>query len=331
MVAGRARPTMRCLRGDLVLPVPRVDTPLDEITHPLLAKASERFADDQTPQERISAIDDQVLFKVKIQRWRGAVWVDADLPWLVAAGQREEGSPEDFYAALAARGHSARAHYNAEHSPPLSSTTYSGYLLPGHEDDLRWQAEAAARTERRLRTTVHDLVRRSLLDGHEQAVMLDGAALGVQVLADQGHETYVAIRIIGSVPRRLVATILSLIPGCRTSSKPFTRSSTKRPLRWTEPDSSCRRISPAQNASPHSERQIARDDGLKNESRSAPRIRRSQPSNKLIAPDPLSRPLGQTLIRRTVANREFAWHRQPLHQVPGMRGANRRRVLSGAG
>jgi hypothetical protein len=215
MVAGRARPTMRCLREDLVLPVPRVDTPLDEITHPLLAKASERFADDQTPQERISAIDDQVLFKVKIQRWRGAVWVDADLPWLVAAGQREEGSPEDFYAALAARGHSARAHYNAEHSPPLSSTTYSGYLLPGHEDDLRWQAEAAARTERRLRTTVHDLVRRSLLDGHEQAVMLDGAALGVQVLADQGHETYVAIRIIGSVPRRLVATILSLIPGCQ--------------------------------------------------------------------------------------------------------------------
>ena len=31
---------------------------------------------------------------------------------------------------------------------------------------------------------------------------------------DQGHETYVAIRIIGSIPRRLVATVLSLIPGC---------------------------------------------------------------------------------------------------------------------
>ena len=34
----------------------------------------------------------------------------------------------------------------------------------------------------------------------EHAAMLDGAALSVQVLADQGHETYVAIRIIGSVP-----------------------------------------------------------------------------------------------------------------------------------
>jgi hypothetical protein len=118
-VAARARPTLRCLREDLALPVPSVDIPLDEITHPLLAKATERFADAETPRERISAIDDRVLFKVKVQRWRGAVWVDAGLPWLVAAGQREEGSPEDFYAALAARGSAARALYNAERSPPL--------------------------------------------------------------------------------------------------------------------------------------------------------------------------------------------------------------------
>lgn len=71
----RARPTLRCLREDLSLSLPHVDIPLDEIIHPLLAKAAERFADDQTPQERISAIDDEVLFKVKIQRWRDAVWV----------------------------------------------------------------------------------------------------------------------------------------------------------------------------------------------------------------------------------------------------------------
>jgi hypothetical protein len=159
-----------------------------------------------------------VLFKVKIQRWRGAAWVDEDTAWLVAAGKREEGSPADFYAALAARGSAARARYNAEHSPPLSSATYSGYLLPGHEDDLRWRAEAAAWSERQLRTTVLDLVRQSLLDGREHAAILDGAALGVQVLADQGHETYVAIRIIGSIPRRLVAIILSLIPGCQSDA-----------------------------------------------------------------------------------------------------------------
>jgi hypothetical protein len=213
-MAGHARPTLRCLRDDLGLAVPHADILLEEVSHPLLAKATERFADDETSQERIAAIDDQVLFKVKVQRWRGAVWIDAGIPWLVAAGQREEGSPDDFYASLAARDKTARARYNAEHSPPLTTTTYTGDLLPDRADELRWKAEAAARTERRLRVVVHDLVRRSLLDGSEHASMLDGAALGIQVLASQGHETYVAIRIIGSVPRRLVAIVLSLVPGC---------------------------------------------------------------------------------------------------------------------
>lgn len=53
MAARRVRPTMRRLREDLALPIPRAGTPLDEVTHPLLAKAAERFASDQTPQERI--------------------------------------------------------------------------------------------------------------------------------------------------------------------------------------------------------------------------------------------------------------------------------------
>ncbi|MBL7492549.1 hypothetical protein I6A60_02235 [Frankia sp. AgB1.9] len=217
-MARQARPTLRCLREDLALAVPRVDTPLEDIGHPLLAKVSDRFADDDTPQERIAAVDDQVLFKAKVQRWRGAVWVDAGIPWLVAAGQREEGSPDDFYAALAARATAARARYNAGHSPALTTATYTGDLLPGRQDELRWSAESAVRAERTLRSAVHRLVRESLLDGQEHAVMLDGAALGMQILADQGHETYVAIRIVGSVPRRLVATILSLVPGCQADA-----------------------------------------------------------------------------------------------------------------
>lgn len=45
--------------------------------------------------------------------------------------------------------------------------------------------------------------------------MPDGAALGIQILAEEGYSTYVAVRIIGSVPRRLAATIPSLVPGCR--------------------------------------------------------------------------------------------------------------------
>jgi hypothetical protein len=214
VVAEPTRPTLRCLREDLGLAIPPVNRPLDEIDHPLVRKAVESFAEPDTPHERIRAIDDQVLFKVKVQRWRGAVWVEADLPWLVAGGQREDGSADDFYTALEASAAAARAHYNTDHTPALTTTTHTGYLLPGREDDLRYRAEEATRTERRLRPIVHDLVRRSLLDGHEHAVMLGGAALGVHVLADQGHETYVAIRIIGSVPKRLAAIIVSMVPGC---------------------------------------------------------------------------------------------------------------------
>jgi len=51
----RARPTLRCLREDLRQAVPPVNTPLDEVPHPLLAKASERFANDGTHQERIAS------------------------------------------------------------------------------------------------------------------------------------------------------------------------------------------------------------------------------------------------------------------------------------
>ena len=68
---------------------------------------------------------------VKAQRRRGAIWVDAGISWLVAAGWWEEGSPEDFYAFLAARGKTARARDNAEHFPPLTGTAYIAGLRPG--------------------------------------------------------------------------------------------------------------------------------------------------------------------------------------------------------
>jgi hypothetical protein len=37
----------------------------------------------------------------------------------------------------------ARARYKAERSPPLSTTTYTGNLLTGHEDELRYYAPNA--------------------------------------------------------------------------------------------------------------------------------------------------------------------------------------------
>lgn len=106
------RPTLRCLREDLSLAIPSARIPLDEVDHPLLRKAAEQFAVAEAPHERISAIDDVVLFKVKTGRWRGAVYDSGPAAevqdWLVAAGNREEGSPDDFYAALYSQARAAR-------------------------------------------------------------------------------------------------------------------------------------------------------------------------------------------------------------------------------
>ncbi|MBT3166944.1 hypothetical protein HTV80_28175 [Streptomyces sp. Vc74B-19] len=208
------RPTLRCLREDLGRPLPPVTVPLDEIDHPILAKAGEQFADSDTKHERIRAIDDQVLFKVKVQRWRGAVWIDADLPWLVAAGRREDGSGNDFYAALEAEGRAARARYNVAHADALRTETSTAHLLPAREDHVRYQAEAAVRFARRLRVTLLDLARASLRDGREHAVEFDTFTIGLQVRADDGHETYLAVRITGSVPPNVTPLILRHVPGC---------------------------------------------------------------------------------------------------------------------
>jgi len=210
----RTRPTLRALREDLKLPVPPLDVPLDEVDHPALAKAAEQFADPNAGHERIRAVDDQVLFKVKVQRWRGEVWTDATAPWLVAAGTREAGSPDDFYAALASEAQAARSRYNREHSKPIGADTYVGPLLPGRDDYDRYAFEANTRLRRQIRDTVRHLVRASLRDGHEHTAHQGGYVLGIQVRADHGHETYVAVRIVGDPPADLVGVILARVPGC---------------------------------------------------------------------------------------------------------------------
>jgi hypothetical protein len=214
----RARPTLRCLRDDLKLAAGSADVPLDEIDHPLLTKTNEQFADPTTPHDRIAAIDDEVLFKVKIQRWRGAVWTDdpsADVRiWLVAAGWREDGAVTDFYTALAAGAKTTRSRYNATHAQAITASTYTAHLLPDDADRARFRAESAARFERKLAAAVRDLCRASLLDGHEHTATLGGAVLGIQIRASRDHETYVAVRIIGSVPDALSVIVLDLVPGC---------------------------------------------------------------------------------------------------------------------
>ncbi|MGQ4330784.1 hypothetical protein [Streptomyces hayashii] len=179
-----------------------------------MAKARDHFADDGAGHERIRSIDDEVLFKVKIQRWRGAVWTDEDLPWLIAAGQREDGSPDDFYSALETTARAARAHHNANNRQALSTKTYVGHLLPDQSDRDRHQLETGARLVRDLAAAVRELTRGSLHDGHEHAADFPAFRLGIVVRADDGHETYAAVHITGSVPDDLIAVILRHLPGC---------------------------------------------------------------------------------------------------------------------
>jgi hypothetical protein len=209
------RPTLRCLRDDLGVDLPPVDDPLDEVGHPLLRKAAGQFGQAEGPRERIRSVDDHVLYKVKTGRWRGAVWIDSyRQPWLVAAGRREEGSPEDFYEALAASARAARGRHNTSHRPPLTTDTHVGYLLPTRDDRDRNAAENHARLLRDIETTVHRLTRASLLSGREHQAEIAAAALSILVRAGQDNETYVALRIIGSVPDNLLLVVLDTVPGC---------------------------------------------------------------------------------------------------------------------
>jgi hypothetical protein len=210
-----ARPTLRCLTDDLRVAIPPVEQPLDEIDHPLLAKARDQFADPTSPHERIRAIEDEVVFKVKIQRWRGAVWRDGqDLAWVIAAGTREDGSPDDFYAALTKQAQAARSNYNSGHSKPLTADTYVGVLLPGTDDVKRYRLEAGTRMLRLLTQMVRELTVATLCDGHEHSAELGTFVLGIQVRADNGYATYVAVRITGSAPDNIVQLILARVPGC---------------------------------------------------------------------------------------------------------------------
>ncbi|GII76491.1 hypothetical protein Sru01_14730 [Sphaerisporangium rufum] len=212
------RPTVRCLREDLgITKLPPARMPLDEIDHPLIRKASAQFAGDGSG-ERIASVDDNVLLKVKIQRWRGAVWPDNRGPWLVAAGRREDGSPDDFYAVLAERGRQARKAYNGSHTRTLTTDTYTDGLLPGPLDEARLRLEEAERLVVRMEVCVRSLVVQALLSGREQREDLSGCTLAVLVRADEGHETYVGIRIIGRLAIAEQAAILDAVPGCDRDS-----------------------------------------------------------------------------------------------------------------
>lgn len=107
------RPTERCLIEDLQDDwddstdmrtsrhgLSKLDKAPYLLDHKIIRKAADEFLDLSADKQResISGLTDPPFWKVKIDRWRGAVYVDSDgQPWLVAAGRRYEGEGRDFY------------------------------------------------------------------------------------------------------------------------------------------------------------------------------------------------------------------------------------------
>jgi len=183
------------------------------LNHVVLEKAHDMFGLQGATGQRIGSIDDRVFFKVKVQRWRGALWQNDPAQWLCAAGLREAGSPDDFYEDLATRCVEWRKRYNQNNSPPRTTNTCSDPLLPTNLDQRRLDAEALAARAFAYKVGVPRLLRDALLTGVEQQDRIEGYVIAI--LAQQRGEegVYVGIAIQGAVSENNYSVILERVPG----------------------------------------------------------------------------------------------------------------------
>ena len=127
-MARTARPTLRCVRQDFkVSPLPPLEFDLGRLDHPMMAEAHRVAPMSPNGQKRVLAIRDQLVYRIRHGRQRGATWVDLkdDLLWLAAVEDREHGSRDDAF----------------EYFAELHSR---GCLLPNQDDRLRIRAERTA-------------------------------------------------------------------------------------------------------------------------------------------------------------------------------------------
>jgi hypothetical protein len=102
--ARRTRVTLRCLREDLEVEVPPVETDLGGLNHPLMDEARRLTPAAPRGQRRILSIERPLVYRLRHGRWRGATWLETEAVrfWLCAGAQREEGSGQDAYEVFAA-------------------------------------------------------------------------------------------------------------------------------------------------------------------------------------------------------------------------------------
>jgi len=171
----RTRVTLRCLREDLKLDVPPVETDLGSLDHPLVAEARRLASAAPRGQRRILSIEHPLVYRLRHGRWRGATWLEAEAArfWLCAGAQREEGSGEDAYEIFAAL-HRA------------------GRLLPDDDDRLRDELERNAR----IIDDAADLIPSVLADAfnHRDVTACFGGLVDARLhVTVPGEEVWVAI------------------------------------------------------------------------------------------------------------------------------------------
>lgn len=185
------RPTLRCLLDDLAQevdpeemrlalrtvvedmaadPTYLLPCSLVDVDHAVLDKANLMANDDAAPRERIVAISDRHVIKVKTGDRRAALWQDdAGIWWLLAAGRRKDDGPGDFYRQL--------ERFSTDSSP----------IAPTEADQRYRRLEAAYAAECEAERLAHGQVLSALL----AAARVIGSAVDVEVF-----DATVSIRIV---------------------------------------------------------------------------------------------------------------------------------------
>lgn len=201
----RARVTLRCLRDDLALTLPPIETDLGRIEHPLLEETRRLAPTAPAGQKRVLAIEHPLVYRLRHGRWRGATWLedDAERFWLCAAALRERGSRNDPYEVFVAL-HEA------------------GRLLPDDYDRLRDAAERNAR----IIDAVADSIEGALADatnhtGQDVPLRLDGLVDVRLHVTTPGEEVWVAIatratdeRVVEEGLRDVLFGLVLEVAGC---------------------------------------------------------------------------------------------------------------------
>lgn len=212
----QVRPTKRCL-DDLGLPFPDMAKQLPELDHPLIKHAQGIPATVEAGgAEPVRSLSDRIWFKCKTSDLRGIVtrMTDAErqarglppeVPWWVgAAGVRRADSAGDFYKLIEAE---------AIREGRGTGGPTTGHLLPQEIDRERLEAETAVLLVQGLHNLVLALIVKPLHDGRPYMAEVSGHKVTGVVRASDESEAYLAVSTEGFFDPRVIAIILSAVPG----------------------------------------------------------------------------------------------------------------------